>query len=339
MKRFSFIEILSGIFESSSKVKLLTAALFIVILPISIPARCAEKPEYPFLAKREARWDELSKKIVPEIIKRNIDIASIMMYLEKAGCSVEVASVSKLGGRQNAGSVKYSWNDKNKDGILNFSEIDALPVLSGEESHSTSKASSELKFQTYMNVFNIFSVAEVKAKKTTNGYTLHLVFTDKFLPQDIAINDSQLKVSKDYRITDWKMKTSLQGQYIKRTFSHKKWHDKWLVVSCMLETPMPDGTIMKEERSDSFLTEANYPVITSSRYKMTFGKGGDAHEVTTELTFKDWKFKKREIPLPVISPEDDSPESGWESEEDIMTDIENIEDSAGDDIWQDDWDD
>lgn len=339
MKRFSPKEIPSGIIEFSLKVNLLTVVLFIVFLSMSIPVQGAEKPEYPFLAKREARWDELSKKIVPEIIKRNIDIASIMMYLEKAGCSVSVESVSKPGIRQNAGSVTYSWNDKNKDGILNFSEIHALPVLSGEESHSASKISGELKFQTYLNVFNIFSVAEVTARKTANGYILYLVFTDKFLPQDITINDSRLKVSKDYRITEWKMKTSLNGKYIKRTFSHKKWHDKWLVVSCILETPLPDGTIMKEERSDSFLTEANYPVITSSRYKMTFGKGGDAHEIITELTFKDWEFKKRQAPLPVISPQDDARESGWESEEDKMTDIKDIEDSTGDDIWRDDWDD
>jgi len=43
--------------------------------------------------------------------------------------------------------------------------------------------------------------------------------------------------------------------------------------------------------------------------------------------------------LPIISVKDDSAESDWESEEDIMIDIKDIEDSTGDDIWQDKWDD
>ena len=339
MKRSLVKAVLRKIIASTTQKIIFPTGFAVAILLISISAYSAEKPEYPFLAKREARWDELSKKIVPEIIKRNIDIASMMMYLEKTECSVAVESVSKLGGKQNAGSVTYSWNDKNKDGILNFSEIIALPVLSGEESHSASKVANELKFQTYLNVFNVFSVADVTAKKTASGYIIRLTFIEKFLPQDIAINDSQLKVSKDYRITEWKIKTSLQKQFIKRTFSHKTWHDKWLVVSCMRETPMPDGTTMKEERSDSFLTEANYPVIISSRYKMTFGKGEEAQEIITELTFKDWKFQKRSLPLPIVSIDNDSSESDWESEEDAMTEIRDIEDSTGDDIWQDDWDD
>jgi len=297
--------------------------------------QCSEARDYPFLAKREMRWDALSKEIVPQIIERSADIGSMIRYFEKAECTITATSISKIAGKQNAGSIAYSWEDKNKDGILSHGEITATSRIGGETSFAISKIANDIKDQTYVNVFNLFSVTDVFAKKIDDGYLMKLIFTEKMSLVNSGINDCQIKVSDDYRIVEWRTKIPLQNDTVKRKLSHKKMKEKWLLAGMSLSTPLPDGNIIKEEWKYNYSLDGDIPLLFSIELKTIYPTTAGGSEITTLLEFKNWKTKKREIPLPIVAK--DKPESEedkeWESEDDEMKSIEELEEEEDEESW------
>ena len=324
--------IMKIVFHSNNATVIIIAASVVIAFN---SGQCSEAPDYPFLAKRETRWDTLSKKIAPQIIERNADIGMMMRYIEKAECTIAVTSISKLAGKQNADSISYSLEDKNKDGILSYGEITSTPRIGGMTSFALSKIANDFKDQIYLNVFNLFSVTDVFAKKIDDGYLMKLIFTEKMSLVNSGINDCQIKVSDDYRIVEWRTKIPLQNDTVKRKLSHKKMKEKWLLAGMSLSTPLPDGNIIKEEWKYNYSLDGDIPLLFSIELKTIYPTTAGGSEITTLLEFKNWKTKKREIPLPIVAK--DKPESEedkeWESEDDEMKSIEELEEEEDEESW------
>jgi hypothetical protein len=323
---------MSPLFINSRLVRIFKNALRVIFLFMTITAplvtlNCvysSETPDYPFLAKREDRWDELSKKIVPEIIKNSIDIGSMMRYVEKVECIITASSLSKIAGKQDAGSISYAWNDKNKDGILSFIEITATPRAGGNLSFSNDKIAQDLKEQTYLNVFNLFSNADISAKKIKDGYIMKVIFRDKLNSFNAGVNDCQIKVSNDFRIVEWRTKLPIQNSTIKKLLTFKKWKEKWLLAGMSLSTPMPDGNILTEEWKYTYALDGEFPMPASIEIKNIYAAEVGADEITTLLEFKNWKTEKRAAPLPIISPKKSDEDKEWEPDNEELKSIDDL---------------
>jgi hypothetical protein len=312
--------------------------LFMMITAPLVTLNCvysSETPDYPFLAKREDRWDELSKSIVTEIIKNSIDIGSMMRYAEKAECIITACSISKIAGKQDAGSISYAWNDKNKDGILSFIEITATARAGDNLSFSNDKIAQDLKEQTYLNIFNLFSNADISAKKIKDGYIMKVILRDKLNSFNSGVNDCQIKVSKDFRIVEWRTKLPIQNSTIKKLLTYKKWKEKWLLSGMSLSTPMPDGNILTEEWKYTYALDGEFPIPASIEIKNIYAAEVGADEITTLLEFKNWKTKKRAISLPIVSSGKPDKDKEWEPDSDELKSIddlgEDVESRTGED--------
>ena len=250
-----------------------------------------------------ARWDTLSKKIVPEIIKSNEDLGTMMRKISRAKCTVSATITSRVTNTTSSGKLTLSIDDANNDGVLSGSEIEIDIEDSGgfESAQAIKDFKGDLKIFLLSNIYNLFQIHHTKTKEVKAGYLLTLkpildASQGNWVPQKLW----EGKVTKDFQIIEATARFKDDVKAVIQ-YKHKKVGDKWVCVGYTLEATS-DLAKVDCDAAYTFDIKKGMLFLNKIEIEKTIVLGGNVIGSSEVYTFSDWKVKEREKPLGIPEP-------------------------------------
>ncbi|MDQ7778594.1 MAG: Ig-like domain-containing protein [Planctomycetota bacterium] len=252
--------------------------------------------------KTGGSWDPVSREVIPKIMEKNGDTASIVRYVSAISCRIDLEITSSTFPGTAQGVLSYRWKDADNNGILSPNEIDieteyvsmeGMGLVMGEFRRA-------LENETTQNTFNVFKSHNVTTVKTDEGYKMKLKPKSAELVKRLGYSVLYVTIANDFRITKLRAKDDSGGE-ANIELKHQKAGDIWLIAGSSKRTDSGDGATTEEARTNVYAEVNGIPVISQIAIDTAVSTAMGAVTVRQVCTFRDWEVVKRDKPLSVLT--------------------------------------
>lgn len=271
-------------------------------LLLAVSAAAAEET-----AAGPARWDDLSRQVIPRIQARNEDFASILREVRKASCTIEVEVRASDSTRSEQGQITYAWEDRDDSGTLTGDEV---AVAVGEVSSPRivpvlGELQKTLARETTGALFGLFAQNHVQCVRIPTGYKLRLEpVKEREVARALGYYLCYLTVGEDYRLESIRAKHDLGGEST-TTLKYAERAERLRTTGYRKSLKMPLSQT-EQERSDEFTEVEGVPLLSRVVIHSLVTDPDGTLRTDLHCSFRDWRIERRprplEPPVPRIPP-------------------------------------
>lgn len=247
---------------------------------------------------RKGSWDELSKQVIPKIVTKTEDFASIVRQVRRVSCTIELTVATSVSRIPMSAEMSYAWEDKNDSGTITGDEIEIETLSSSAPAMAPAlrELRRELEKQTVMSVGNIFPLNNVQTVKTDTGYKMRLQpLPDSGIAEGLGYSVCYLTLSEDFRLETIRAKDD-QGGEATAKLKYMRHGDKWLTAG--YHRIMKGGNSeVEEERTNEYADFQGVPLVTRVLVNSTISVPNGTITSETQLLMRNWQIEKRPKPL------------------------------------------
>lgn len=267
----------------------------LVILAVSAPAR-AQDP----VTRRYVKWDRLSNEIIPKIVEKNLDLGGAVKLFRKASCTMELSMTFSVSPNPIGGTFRYSWDDKNNNGILTEDEIEieVEHLTDWKLGHMIRDVREGIKKEMSTTTFNIFTLCNTKTLRHGDGYVMELRPSgQRRVTKYLAFEKLFVTVNKDFYMTHLQA-TTLEGAEVSADLKHTKLGEFTLISGIRTRSETPTGVVNEEDRTEDFVLVQGFPLPSRIVSDSVVGVINGTITIRSALTFTNWIATKRVDPIP-----------------------------------------
>ncbi|MDQ7778593.1 MAG: Ig-like domain-containing protein [Planctomycetota bacterium] len=277
-------------------------ALFALVLAfvMVVPGLGAEEKKDEDKGRPE--WDELSDKIIPKILEASCDTGTIIRFVRKVSCKVNVKFTSVDFKEPLYGTIDYCWEDKDGNGVLEDKEIEIeLSYSSGEGvERFLTDITGKLKKDLGITSFNMFRMHHVRSVKVDEGYKMQLKpRKKKEALEKFGYTEAYLTVSDDFRTTRLRSKTD-DGCEAVTEFKYTKLGGKWYQSGHKRQVNEAGGGSTYEDKTIEYFTQNGQYVPQTIVCHLSVATLAGRTTIEQEWAFDDWDIELRKDPLPLV---------------------------------------
>lgn len=263
----------------------------------SVPALAGDKPR---AEPPKPEWDDLSKQVIAKIAGVTEDFASVVRYVRKVSCTIDVHISMNVLPEPLEARLAYAWEDRNDSGTLTGDEIDieVESVSAAALRPAMKELATALALQTVSSGASLFPLNDIRTVKVEGGYKMRLQpVGDEKVRSFLGYEVTYLTVSDDFRPTSVRSKDLAGGESL-TTPTWTRWRDRWLPTGWP-RVFRSGSTATETQRTDEFEESDGLPLL--ARVRIDESTTTLAGIVTSKhlYTLRDWKVERRTLPVTV----------------------------------------